>query len=366
MDINYISTNCIGQYIDDSGKSRALIYNYKGTSLSLVTSPLPPFNIPIIKKISKVEINQAISFINEMKMEIKEQYIEKDVLKGLWLDSNIKGLYYAYIPIKDETPLENVEKTTETCPISLEGRSALEKYRENKKIAVYLKNYTLYMYAIKGELQERDFIVIKDHVYDIEKLNKRLFIDGNDVMFMKDKLIVPSTNTIRKLLSYLQTNILNNKTSVIDIKYKLTIDEHYQSLSDFRSPENQLVFLNKSGLMKWKETKDVERLKITGIIDYETREPYFYRNPFAIGEQIMIVQNVNKEDLDTAITVSYKWMKDKVNIGYKPEILENIKSISYKIYDVNGNVEEIKRETIEFAPIIKYEDDKYASLLFFV
>lgn len=79
----------------------------------------------------------------------------------------------------------------------------------------------------------------------------------------------------------------------------------------------------------------------------------------------MIVQNVADGAFDNALAVGYKWIKDKVNIGYRPEIPNNVDEMSYTIYTEIGENEKKKRRTTEYVSILRYEDDTYAALLFF-
>ncbi len=79
----------------------------------------------------------------------------------------------------------------------------------------------------------------------------------------------------------------------------------------------------------------------------------------------MIVQNVIDGSLEGALAVSYKWLKDRVNIGYRPEVPITIDDVSYVVYSETGLVEKVKNKTKETVSFLRYDDEIYAALLFF-
>jgi len=155
------------------------------------------------------------------------------------------------------------------------------------------------------------------------------------------------------------------------MKEMVTIEGYYQSISDFRAFPDQLLFTNKNGVIRWRNSRVLEdeekRYDVLDSIDSVTLEPYYYRNPKIRREHVMIVQNVVGGDIDRAISVAYNWLKDNTNTLADTPILDNVNSISHIIYSVETGFseEKVPRKTKESVSLIRYLDGKYGALLFF-
>lgn len=362
------------QYIDDNGKTRMLNYTHKGKHLSLMTSPLPPFDLPVAKKVSKASRDIVLKFIKDKKLKIISQDGNEKEIKGFWVetDDEDSDIYYGYIPILSSPPLRDVEfsENTKMVPLQKEDskKSELQLFRRNKKIAEFLKIYTLYTYALHpDEFDENWFVVDPDHEYNIEDLDKKL-VEGTSVMYNEDGyLIVPSEGTISKLMGYLQIKLANDKPGVMSLSSARKMDDYYQSISDFRTAPNQLIFTSENGIFRWK--RDTARSESNRIVSQNllssATEPYFYKTHKIKNGLLHIIQNVRGGDLKNATAVAYKWIKDRVNVGYSdPDKKALPENISYVWYTNNGKGGKEKRGTKEYAPVMFYEDGTYGAILF--
>lgn len=353
------------QYIDENGKTRILFFD----NVRLIISPLPSLELEEEKDIKNInsKLDDALAFLEKYHFKISYQDGNKeDGIQGLWLDVENLSIYYAYLPLKISNALPNVpfSDPMKIDPIRTGGRSILSDFRKSKKVADFLKVYVLYTYAKIGDLDENSFVIKPKHNYDLDILQKRLFIDGNDVMYEKGKLIVQSAEIARNLLSYLNVQKLNNKQNIENLLKISTIEENYQGIADFRTKPNQLVFTSAGGFLRWKRDHDKIK-KMNEIKQYlisDTLEPYFYKNLEILNDRLCIIQNVKDGSLEAALTVSYKWEKDKVNIGFDTNSLKDIKkTASYSIYSEFGLVQE-KKGKLNMKVII-YENGMYAALL---
>lgn len=364
----------VSQYIDNNGKCRMLTYEGE---LSLMVSPLPPLNLKEDKNIKVVTLRTAQQFIKERNLEIEFQDGNKnDGIKGLWIITKDENsiIYYGYIPVINSPYIKEIEfmHPMNNDPLRTDSTSDLNTLRTTRKVAEFLKQYTLLTFSLDPKkFGKNSFIVIKDYDYDIEKLNKKLFKDNNKIMYKDNKLIVPSKNIRDRLINYLNTQLLNDSLSVENIKNIKSIDSYYQNISDFQHYDNQLIFLNKSGLLRWKQSlKNDKSLSVSSLLDFNTKEPYYYKNPRIKNDTLMIIQNVKDGNIDRAISLSYKWSNEQINTGYNTPILSSHSNISYVIYTIDG--ENHKFETEEHdnnndnfgCSILKYSNNMYASLLF--
>lgn len=294
-------------------------------------------------------------------------------IQGIWIETKEQnsGIYYGYIPIKPSKKIiEKLPFSKRNDPIRSDPpeQSELSIFRKNRKIAEILKQYVLYTYSLHPEDFDENWIwVDPDHTYDIEKLNKRL-IEGNDVIYRDGYIVVPSENVKTGLMSYLKVNILNNTPGVMAIKDEKTIENYYLTISDFRNIPEQLIFVNKNGLKRWKREafKKKEHGPVISAYPIQaTKDPYYYKNPKIKTDKLMIVQNVKSGGLEQALTVSYKWTVDRINTGHDAPISNIVDNISYVVYTEMGELNREKRKT-NFSSIFLYEDGTYAALMFFI
>jgi hypothetical protein len=359
----------IAQYIDGAGKTRMLTYDFEGEELCLMTSPIPPLDLPESRDIKEAPFEAALKFIKSKDLKISLQDgNEKQGIQGIWVETTEENpsIYFGYIPVEVSKPIKGVAYAGKNDPIRTDPISDLTNLRYSRKIAEFLKQYTLFSYANDPEnFGEDSFVVVPDHTYDISSLNKRLILD-NEVMYLDGRLIVPSEETKKRLLSFLRVSLINDTPGVMNMKNTSTIENFYQTISDFRSTEHQLVFMNKNGMMRWRNehTRMEHNTKVSDSVHQDASEPYLYRSPAIRGAQLMIVQNVVDGNLENAIAVGYKWIKDRVNIGYRPRIPSNIDNISYLVYSDVGELERAKKTTKETVSLLRYENDTYAALLF--
>nr|QBK86209.1 MAG: hypothetical protein LCMAC102_00030 [Marseillevirus LCMAC102] len=355
------------QYIDDNGKTRVLNYQ---SGVSLMTSPLPPLNVPISKEIREIAQKTALKFIKAKGLQITMQDGNQQKIQGLWVESINSEIYYGYIPIKVSNPLSNIDYTPLTLndPLRTGKNSELQKMQHDRKVADYLKQYTLFEYSQNPKkFSEENFIVIPDHKYDIETLDKKLIPDNN-VMYRDGKLIVLSEDIADRLTAFLQVQLLNDTPGLKNYKDRTVIKDYYRTLSDFRKSEGQLVFLTRSSLLKWKSEKIriAEQTLIVSYIRPTFVEPYFFRNTNVAKGRLMLIQNVENGSLEKALTVAEKWAKDRVNPGFRVEIGPAAERVTYTVYTKDGEEEVVKPSgKEEHVSVIKYPNNEYAALLFF-
>lgn len=365
----------VSQYIDDNGKTRLLTYR---SGVCLMTSPLPPFDVPIDKDVKTVSLDKAEKFIRKRGLEITMQdgNIDDGLIRGFWvksIKSSNSGIYYGYIPIEVSNAVKSVDFVLPTLidPLRTDGTSELESMHRSRKIAEFLKQYVMYQYSLDPEgFSEDSFAIIPDHEYDISLLNKRLYTEDNDIMYTDDgRLIVPSEDIRDRLISFLKIRLLNDTPGVMDYKDRSVIKDYYQTLSDFSKTPGQLIFLTKDSLARWKhkalrETSGPQN-EITTNIHPHQREPYFYRNYNISSGRLVLIQNVKNGDLDKALSVGEKWAKDRINPGYYAKISKAPSRVTYTVYtEERGKVSTTKGSSKgKHVNVLEYFDGNYAAIL---
>jgi len=353
------------QYIDNYGKCRAVNF----TNFSLITSPIPPFDVPESSNIIYCDINIAKKVIVENNFEIlfQQRYSDREI-SGLWIyagDELQSFLVNIFLPTKLTNNLPNIEFAPEQLyePINRNAFSSLDKNNEALKISIFLKEYTLFTYSLFPDtFSIENFIVIPNYIYNLNKIGKRIFYRGNDVMYKDSKIVVPSEEIRDKLIQFLEITKLNDKYKVENYKYRNIISDYYHSLKDFRSKELQLIFLDTQSLFKWRD-KHFDRSYNT--ISYKIipgiENPYYYINQ-NISDSILLIQNVQNGELLRALRVCKEWDEFRTNTkGYHAEPLKD-KNIGYNIYYTNGFSKKIGDGKLD---ILEIKDNVYCAILKF-
>jgi hypothetical protein len=380
------------QFIDDSGKTRILSY----PNLSLLTSPLPSLDLKAIHvkrdqdvPVVEADLDVVLEFVKTKDLTItKKDGNEEEGIQGLWVISkNLNsGIHYGYIPLKPIPSPKELSKIKyvevhQNDPIRTDGKanSKLAHYKRSKRVADYLKEYVLYTYALyvgeegdeKGDSLEsfakKAFAIVPGHVYNIERLNKRLFKEGNDIMYdAKGRLIVTTEDIKVRLLSYLKVRLLNDRASVLVLANLSSVTDYYQSISDFRKAPNTMIFTSKRGIKRWLDAPSTtDKNYVALALIPEEVEPYFYRSQNIKRGALFLIQNVEGGGLAEAKTVSRKWIKDRVNLGYFARVTKKIVDVSHTTYTDLGKVS--KKGAVGkagTADVVLYEDGTYGAILF--
>lgn len=379
--------NVVSQRIDSSGKTRMLTFKTgQKRFLSLMTSPLPPLDLPTDSTIYSTTIPLARRFTNMNHFQITMQDGDEDdnFIQGIWVKGDIaqnNGIYYGFIPIitKDSYPLQNVVFAPDYLndPLRTESFSRLEQMYFVRKVSDFLKQYTLFEYARNAqnaltEKRKRDtlqdfsknrFVVIGDWNYsNILSLQKKLEYN-NDTLYHDGKLVVPSKIIKKKLINFLKVQLLNDRKGVFSYAQRHTIKDYYRTLSDFRKSENQLIFLSRESIMLWLngKSKMTNMRTVSTELHPDITEPYFYKNHAIRKGKLNIIQNVEDGFLERALAVCDKWEKDRINRGFYTSPFEGVEKNNFCIYTSSG-VEEGPEKSGRC--VLKYEDGVYAAILF--
>jgi hypothetical protein len=349
--------NISSQYIDKNGKMRAITYD---ETLSLILPPNPPIDgIQQQSKLINTSLSIALQYIEKNNHKIKYQDGNEETgIHGLWLEGDI------YIPLEPQSDIINY---LPFAPISmynpikvLDEDSEIQQMRGTKRIANLLKQYVLYAYANYPQTFSLQSIeVIPNYKYREEDITEKFNLNNS---ILSNGIIRVSSQDIKiRLYGYLKLMLLNDTPGVMAMKDQRSPKDMFQSLYDFRPHEDQLIFFDIQNIERWKQEENRRQSQNT-IFPYllpEYREPYFYRNNRIHDGKIILVQNVR--DLNTGLIVAEKWIKDRVNLGYRAK--GQITKISYRIYSENGEYVSHNNNTKEVGELVEYHDGSYGVLL---
>jgi len=369
-----IFDNIQGQYIDDHGKTRMIVYD---SGLCMMTSPLAPLNthnVPL--NLKPVDSKIAVDFIKANGLVISQvQNDEKDMIIGLWLEcgKNAKcSLHHGYIPIHPKKS-EYIKKIgIKDAPLFFldvvsKKESSLDKERQMEIIANHLKQYTLFEYSNLPENKRSSFvekfIVVPNHIYNVSKLKCKLFTANNDVIYLKGKIVVTSDEMKERLVEYAKVYEFNNKNDLESYKYRTKLANTFNIISDFKHRDGELMFETKKDLLDNIKKRDFASIHLVPDLTGSAREPYFYRNSNINNGKLCIMQNVPMRSLNNTLHTTRKWNIDKINMGYVVVDERDYDSKEgYVIYDLHGNIKESKGG--KQLSIMMIEEDVYVAMLF--
>jgi len=375
------------QSVDKFGKTRKL---HVDTTVVYTPPTSPLFNIEIKDIPDKINTQKNIlKFINKHKWVIKQQDVIDDVLVGYLLTNGY------YIPIQHTSNIDT------SIPIGRyigynyplqEKNSLLSISKQNKKLADYLMQYTLYSFSLYYHLQNvslpdldytnthsyilnhklqqdviddyinNQMIIEENHDYDLNNVKRTLSL--NTSFFNNNKLVVSNKNVKRKLANYLRFMIQKNKQYVLNYNTHIYLDNFYTYVNDFTQYPEQYIYISENALLNWLNTLTQGIVNvISNVFIKEREEPYFYSNWAIDNNKPILIQNVKYGELLRALAVVYNYNKYNLNTGYYSKPLPE--EVHYRVIYARDN--ELVQETVGDHPVgtvIRYNQYEYAAVIY--
>ena len=271
--INWGNFGITQQCIDTYGKCRMIYINHEEEEISVFVSPIPP--LPVKERLSvdiyKTQINTAQKILS--KFGVEKSSLGQVVYKGV-----TQELYGKVGDITISIPVSNGEKSVKgykitTTPsyinISDNSQSVLSIYNRHMKYARYLIEYTYWLFSkfiipqlknkgITTTDQESIYIHITNNIitYLEEFVNNYVELKEDVVYnnipsefitnggFMKNgKLVLQDMETLQRLIYTLKLGLENRPMRIVSYSEKYTyIPNYYESLTDFDTVPNQIIF----------------------------------------------------------------------------------------------------------------------------
>lgn len=404
-----ILENVRTQYIDSSGKRRAITWMQDGRLFTLWHLPNIPLNVPHTDKIERAPYNLAIRTFKSEKQIINfwsgYSVNKEKLVTGLWLTANnIPNVLYIPIEpieLKELTVNNPMMKVQEDPTIQLKEvyeYSQILRYRSLKRVLHIIHELILWVWSIaKFEIaQSRGSKYMEDgSILDI--FISRLFTQGSEVIvdslvvydISRVQYVLPNVDTVVNAMGYLQSIIPSlvregkfylynqkfyngmvdmlrryfNATSGDEVKINNTISNYYSHSMYFKNDANTTVWLGKD-FKTWLEikTSKYELYKIYRTINLslvDTNIPYLYEDT---DGSIYMIQNPRDGSIEAAATIAHKWKSSNRNIGVDvPEddllTFEEVSPVLIYGIGVSGNLVPIFDNT--------YDDYNYIELLYY-
>lgn len=246
----------IGQFIDNQGKVRIILVDYKDVEFTLFTNPLPPLNVPeIVYQIRRIPYDVATSFISDNNLTIVSQTDSEIHVKT--------GKVMYFIPIVEKIPDLNVNKVT--FRIYEPKGSQMDDYLRLRKLAKYTIEYALHNFSkfinlypvpIDEELASaRTFL--NTQTIDRELINIDIKNDfTNQQMYANERLIIPAS--IRERIMFTLAWTLRRKYNhLLNYGNKIHLSNYYESPSDFTKRKGGVIIRGENNLADWIESRPI-------------------------------------------------------------------------------------------------------------
>ena len=353
------------QYLDQFGKRRG----FKSGSLYCFSLPSIPLNNIPVESFESAKFVPASTIPSEFPKPHAQSLSDNDKTCVIWTFYESQEIL---IPVTERDPLQNVpfdiREWKSYLPFVAINSNPPPDTKRLSTVAMYLKSYTLFYYSLLGEPSAQKFtemfVIEPNHVWDIEKLNKRIYFEGNNIMFRGDKLIVTSERMRDRLVNFVRVAKMNDAPGVKHAKNTRYIP-YFSTLENFTTSPTMLVFDDKTQLFAFRNEKlrSADSLQILTIPLGGSLEPYFLQLPFATTTYL--TQNPDTGKRDDAIRIAYEWFLNKRNMGYKGYLLHPVfpADISFLVYNEKGIILERVGEIDKALRVLRYENGTYGALL---
>lgn len=336
------------QIIDTYGKCRLLNVFDKDNIITFVTNPLPPYAAKKATKIYRTKIKYIKEFVDKFNITCTKIRINKDGICREIDATMSNGFVLVTFLTHDTYMLQNVEisyEKEEYKDILTMNENIISKFNLNKKKAKLLFQYALFLlskFIYDNNLntplnddQLNDFILLKTTTindYDYGNDLSSTF-DMNSSFVQNNKLVVTSTEMIKRLLYMIHIYQSTRFKELCDYRNKTVIDNFYDDISDFYNDRDfhQLILNGSDAVLSFIKNFKTE-FKITKILNFESTIPYFFYNTNLLNNtKIFLAENC--DSLPVAVGLLKFWN----NYGYNPrmenitpdENIENIRIFSY-------------------------------------
>lgn len=310
----------LSQQIDSYGKTRCVEVEYKGNSVYVLTTPIPPLAVEEKNlTITPCPLEIAMELLKTNDAEIISQTVLGDVVKEI---NGIIGNVKVAIPVSSEILEEYLPIQNSSLNYIEKQTSVLSVYNRNKKLARYFVEYMFWLfsgYLVKNNIEEinddilekfgNEFIQV-DETFVYKGEVKKNFSLKNPLM-QKNKLIATSDDMKRRLLYTLKLYSIRDIKTLREYHERKSISHYYQEITDFVQHPGQVIVKGENSVEKW-----IQELKFSYTLCNKIligqKLPYFFKNK-NIEDTVFLAQNTTS--LDKALDVSLGWLKKGTNMG---------------------------------------------------
>jgi hypothetical protein len=322
------------QFIDSSGKCRALIYESGGSKIALILHyPIHPLAINRELSVKPVEIEVAKAWVDAASLNLTAQTTSRGKVVVLHVSPKKHNpLFPVFYILVTPSPTLKLPDAPFTGQLYSSERSDVNVYQEHRRIATVLKAYALFTYSEDPSTFGEDSFVIEEDPEEIENWanvltsgegsHNSLLHDNPWVYDEHHRIKVPSIDIRRRLLEYVHTQTVKNELGVARVKDLSLVPGSYEVIGDFTPRKDQIIFTSREGLIKWCRNAGGRGSGASHLAHDEVtpevlagHTPFFLRDPSIqpTYPHIVLLQPVVDHELARAVSVSKFWIEAKTN-----------------------------------------------------
>lgn len=300
----------VSQMLDAHGKCRMINVKHGSSTISIITDPLPPFNVVDTNASFRTNVSTILDFSQKYSVTLEKQHVLEGVVREVDGKMDKSGIFLKFlcednVQIPD-LPIQRISKPME--PI-------VKKFNEDSKIAKMLVQYSLYAMSIHlhenghvtpmlerdfSDFLKRRFVIVPDYGYENVRFSSTF--SSNSGLLSGGKIIVSSREMLVRLGYVLRLFQNTHFEELVSYRTKTHVPDFYESVSDFEVKSFQIVL---SDLSKIPENFGKPVFEATDKILIEKEGPYFFLNKLFGYKTLYLARNV--KDLNEAIAELRYW-----------------------------------------------------------
>jgi hypothetical protein len=309
------------QFIDSFGKVRLIRVNFKGYSIDIQTSPLPPFDLPLLS--SSLPRLSSIDLISEFIQTFSLKRIQTCIIRGE-LQSESQTVSATDMRWNVQCTF-NVDSPRSIIPTPESNHSMYKQYIVSSKLSRYLTNWVLFLfshYIYENNLVEITSANIKSFVdtwfmvdpffqYDVNRVSEFLFPDQAQGILRNGKIVCTSNELVKRLVYQLRLLIERDRKNVSEFRLKQTMDSYYIYSFDYFAFPNEVIVLKSNGLTSLSDLVQIPKRHLFSHQQPGITQPYFLHHPEITSGEVALTQNT--ESVEDAYLKMVIWLNDGCN-----------------------------------------------------
>lgn len=319
------------QFIDSSGKCRALIYVAGGNKVAVILPyPIHPRRLNRELSTKPVEMKVAIGWAQSHGLEMTAVTLTSGMVSAVHLELPGKSSTLfprLTVPVLPSAPPPKIPSISFNGQLYTSETSEVGIYQEYRRIAAVLRAYALFTYSEDPTSFGKESFVVLDPD-EVESWAETLtagegshnsLLDDNPSIYDDDHRIkVPSEDIASRLLEYVYVQSVKNELGLARVKDLTLVPGSYATIGDFTPRPSQIIFTSLEGLVKWcrgsPSPSHVAYASVTPEL-MASYNPFFLRDPTLQPEEphLVLIQPVLGHELGRAVSVSQFWVAHKTN-----------------------------------------------------
>lgn len=356
----------VSQYIDSSGKTRALTFYHNNVLLTMVTLPMQPINVPHSDEIIPTTVDVAMELFDQPSSVV----ISDGKIKGIWF-SILDMKNSIYFRLSDHKKLLDTLPSGPPDPITTGNDDTLKRINSLKRVLsiymqllkwcftifrnlhsdledkpnVFFEKYTVYDTPAPNldSLEYYNLSQVPYHIPQVESVEEAIaHIKANTTGMVyqyenSDKLVLYSKEFYETLLGEITTYDINNYGK--EIVPAIRLEDYYTEHKDFIQQSGVEVFVGERDLVNWIDYRknknnplDIKTsIKLTSAANIS---PTIYRHT---DGSVFMIQNPSDGTINSAAYIAVRWNTNKVNVGPDASSIENEQLPSRIVYAISPN-----------------------------